>query len=106
VHPTMTGYLLRRQVWSMSMLDAPRSARPGTDRHAHLQVGAHHRGLEGEGRGSPAARRWTIRLHEKGGKQHSMPYHHAPAEVLRAYIDAAGIVEDRKGLVVPHITRA
>jgi site-specific recombinase XerD len=33
---------------------------------------------------------WTIRLHEKGGKQHSMPCHHALAEALRAYIDAAG----------------
>jgi integrase len=26
-----------------------------------------------------------------------MPYHHALAEVLRAYIDAAAIAEDRKG---------
>ena len=38
-----------------------------------------------------------MRLHEKGGKQHAMPCHHALAEALRAYIDAAGIVEDRKG---------
>jgi site-specific recombinase XerD len=28
---------------------------------------------------------WSVRLHEKGGKQHTMPYHHALAEVLRAY---------------------
>jgi hypothetical protein len=34
---------------------------------------------------------------EKGGKQHSMPCHHALAEALRIYIDAAGVVEDRKG---------
>ena len=40
---------------------------------------------------------WMVRLHEKGGKQHSMPCHHALAEALRAYIDAAGIAEDRKG---------
>jgi site-specific recombinase XerD len=40
---------------------------------------------------------WTVRLHEKGGKQHAMPCHHALAEVLRAYIDGAGIAEDRKG---------
>ena len=26
-----------------------------------------------------------------------MPCHHALAEALRAYIDAAGIVDDRKG---------
>ena len=30
---------------------------------------------------------WTVKLHEKGGKQHAMPCHHALAEVLRAYID-------------------
>ena len=40
---------------------------------------------------------WTVRLHEKGGKEHAMPCHHALAEALRAYIDAAGIAEDRKG---------
>jgi site-specific recombinase XerD len=40
---------------------------------------------------------WTVRLHEKGGKEHVMPCHHALAETLHAYIDAAGIAEDRKG---------
>jgi len=40
---------------------------------------------------------WTIRLHEKGGKEHKMPCHHALAEALHAYIAAAGIGEDRKG---------
>jgi site-specific recombinase XerD len=45
----------------------------------------------------PRGAAWTIRLHEKGGKQHAMPCHHALAEALRAYIDTAGIVEDRKG---------
>ena len=40
---------------------------------------------------------WQIQLHEKGGKEHAMPCHHALAEALRAYIDAAGIAEDRKG---------
>jgi site-specific recombinase XerD len=42
---------------------------------------------------------WTIRLHEKGGKEHAMPCHHALAEALRAYIDAAGIADDRKGFL-------
>jgi site-specific recombinase XerD len=37
----------------------------------------------------PRGAGWTIRLHEKGGKQHSMPCHHALAEALRAYIGAA-----------------
>jgi integrase len=40
---------------------------------------------------------WQIQLHEKGGKEHAMPCHHALADTLRAYIDAAGIAEDRKG---------
>ena len=40
-----------------------------------------------------------LRLHEKGGKHHTMPCHHARAEVLWAYIDAAGIGEDRKGFL-------
>jgi len=45
----------------------------------------------------PRGAGWTIRLHEKGGKEHNMPCHHALAEALRAYIDAAGLPEDRKG---------
>lgn len=40
---------------------------------------------------------WRIRLHEKGGKQHAMPCHHALAEALHAYIAAADIAEERKG---------
>jgi site-specific recombinase XerD len=44
----------------------------------------------------------VLRLHEKGGKQHAMPCHHAAAEALHAYIAAAGIGDDKKGLVVPH----
>ena len=45
----------------------------------------------------PKGAGWEPRLHEKGGKQHVMPCHHALAEALRAYIDAAGIAEDKKG---------
>jgi integrase len=45
----------------------------------------------------PRGAGWTVRIHEKGGKEHAMPCHHALAEALRAYIDAAGIAEDRKG---------
>ncbi|MGE0372903.1 MAG: tyrosine-type recombinase/integrase [Gammaproteobacteria bacterium] len=45
----------------------------------------------------PKGAGWQIRLHEKGGKHHTMPCHHALAEVLHAYIAAAGIAEDRKG---------
>jgi integrase len=42
---------------------------------------------------------WLIRLHEKGGKQHMMPCHHALAEALHAYIAAAGIATDKKGFL-------
>jgi integrase len=45
----------------------------------------------------PRGAGWTVQLHEKGGEEHVMPCHHALAEALRAYIDAAGIAEDRKG---------
>src|SRR5215472_17607836 len=47
----------------------------------------------------PRGAGWNIRLHEKGGKHHLMPCHHALAEVLHAYINAAGIAEDRKGFL-------
>ena len=47
----------------------------------------------------PRGAGWTIRLHEKGGKEHAMPCHHALADALRAYIDAAGITDDRKGFL-------
>jgi site-specific recombinase XerD len=47
----------------------------------------------------PQGAGWRVQLHEKGGKQHAMPCHHALAEALHAYIDAAGIAEDRKGFL-------
>jgi hypothetical protein len=37
-----------------------------------------------------------VRLHDKRGKQHAMPCRQALAEILRAYIDAAGIADYRK----------
>jgi len=44
----------------------------------------------------PKGTGWLIRLHEKGGKQHTRPRHHALAEALHACIDAAGIGADKK----------
>ena len=35
-------------------------------------------------------KKWFIRLHEKGGKEHTMPAHHKLEEYLDAYIEAAG----------------
>lgn len=45
----------------------------------------------------PVGKRWWLRLHEKGGKEHEMPAHHTLIEWLDAYLEAAGIEEDRKG---------
>jgi site-specific recombinase XerD len=42
-------------------------------------------------------RRGWLRLHEKGGKLHEMPAHHTLEAYLDAYIEAAGIADDRKG---------
>ena len=47
----------------------------------------------------PQGGAWQVQLHEKGGKQHAMPCHHALAQALRAYIDAAASGEDRKGFL-------
>ena len=47
----------------------------------------------------PQGAGWELRLHEKGGKQHAMPCHHVLGEVLLAYVEAAGIAADRKGLL-------
>ena len=47
----------------------------------------------------PQGAGWQVQLHEKGGKEHTVPCHHALAEALRVYIDAAGIGEDRKGFL-------
>jgi site-specific recombinase XerD len=45
----------------------------------------------------PQGKRWWLRLHEKGGKHHEMPVHHTLEEYLDAYIEAAGLWEDKKG---------
>jgi site-specific recombinase XerD len=44
----------------------------------------------------PKGAGWQVLLHEKGGKHHTMPCHHALAAALQAYIEAAGIAEDKK----------
>jgi integrase len=41
----------------------------------------------------PSGTGWQIHLHEKDGKEHKMPCHHALSEMLHA----AGIADDRKG---------
>jgi integrase/recombinase XerD len=44
----------------------------------------------------PLDKRWWVRLHEKGGKRHEMPAHHNLEAYLDAYIDAAGVREEKK----------
>jgi site-specific recombinase XerD len=43
----------------------------------------------------PQGKRWWVRLHEKGGKQHEMPAHHLLETYIDAYVTAAGIGADR-----------
>jgi integrase/recombinase XerD len=43
----------------------------------------------------PQGRRWTVRLHEKGGKLHEVWCHHNLEEYLHAYIEAAGIEKEK-----------
>jgi site-specific recombinase XerD len=41
--------------------------------------------------------RATVRLHEKGGKEHEMPVHHVLHDLIEDYITGAGIGSDTKG---------
>ena len=40
-------------------------------------------------------KRWWLRLHEKGGKHHALPVHHTAEAYLDAYLDAAGIADEK-----------
>jgi len=41
-------------------------------------------------------KRWWVRLHEKGGKRHEVPAHHNAEAYLDAYLEAAGIRDEKK----------
>jgi site-specific recombinase XerD len=45
----------------------------------------------------PQGKRWWFRLHEKGGKRHEMPAHHKAEEYVDAYLDAAGLWDQKNG---------
>lgn len=45
----------------------------------------------------PNSKTWWIRLHEKGGKFHEVPVHHNAEAYIDAYIEMAGIADDKKG---------
>ena len=44
----------------------------------------------------PNGKTWWIRLHEKGGKFHEVPVHHNAEAYIDAYIEMAGIADDKK----------
>jgi integrase/recombinase XerD len=48
-------------------------------------------------------KRWWLRLHEKGGKRHEVPCHHALGKFLDDWIGAAGIGAEKKGWLFPSI---
>ena len=51
-------------------------------------------------------KRWWFRLHEKGGKRHDVPAHHKAEAYMDAYIQAAGISEDKKGPLFRTLARS
>ncbi|MBI1814048.1 MAG: tyrosine-type recombinase/integrase [Deltaproteobacteria bacterium] len=54
----------------------------------------------------PEGKRWKLRLHEKGGKEHVVPVHHTLEEYLDAYLASAGIREEKKGPLFRTFTTA
>jgi site-specific recombinase XerD len=42
-----------------------------------------------------SGKRWWVRLHEKGGKRHEVPAHHNAEAYLDAYLEAAGIRDEK-----------
>jgi hypothetical protein len=45
---------------------------------------------------SPTAKRWWVRLHEKGGKRHEMPANHKLEAYLDEYLRAVGFGDEPK----------
>jgi integrase/recombinase XerD len=44
-----------------------------------------------------SGKRWWVGLHEKGGKRHEVPAHHNAEAYLDAYLERAGIREEKSG---------
>lgn len=49
-------------------------------------------------------KRYWFRLHEKGGKYHEVPAHHRAEEYVDAYLNAAGIAEEKKAPLFRSLT--
>ena len=80
----LDGDEARKLIDSIDVSTIGRAARSGADRIVDLQLrpdlGRAAHGLEDY---YPQGKRWWVRLHEKGGKQHEMPAHH----LLENYMD-------------------
>ncbi len=50
-------------------------------------------------------KRWWFRLHEKGGKRHEVPAHHKAEEYVDAYLQAAGLGNDKKSPLFRSLNR-
>jgi len=53
----------------------------------------------------PDGKRWWIRLHEKGGKHHEVPAHHALEKYIDAYLTAGGIQTLKKSPLFRSVDR-
>ncbi len=54
----------------------------------------------------PEGKRWWLRLHEKGGKLHAVPAHHNAEAYLDAYVQVAGIGDEKKAPLFRTLDRA
>ncbi|MFI5397690.1 MAG: tyrosine-type recombinase/integrase [Candidatus Binatia bacterium] len=54
----------------------------------------------------PEGKRWKLRLHEKGGKEHVVPVHHTLEEYLDGYLAVAGIRDEKNGPLFRTLTTA
>ncbi len=53
-----------------------------------------------------SGKRWWFRLHEKGGKRHEVPAHHNAEEYMDAYIQAAGLWDQKKTPLFRSVNRS
>jgi site-specific recombinase XerD len=53
-----------------------------------------------------AGHRWTLRLHEKGGKRRDVPVHHKAGDYLNAYLEAGNLQEDKSAPLFQSLDRS
>jgi hypothetical protein len=77
---------------------------PGLCDRALIGLTGHRRGARHEVEDVYTKNR-RVRLREKGGKRHAMPFHHNLEEYLTAYLDGAGLRDDPEGRLCHTIGR-